>query len=275
MSTTNPHILFGDLDYKPYSHAGQGQGYVQESFSSDVGATKRIANHTLRPVTIKQLLSVTQTQADNDFRIDGHDLGQVTFIATVRNINQQSTQHTYTVEDGTGTIDAKRFPTEDEDSAELNTIVVGTTVRIVGILKSYNQKFSINIHAIRPIHDMNELTHHLLEVIYVHVSSTRSKGAGGMSMSSAPHNNFASHSMANVGNVGAGSGVVGEDIPEQISEMIRNHSDAERGVPRHEIIARFGQLTGGPEAANELINAMVSEGALYTGEDEDHILVAY
>ncbi|KAF9357799.1 replication factor A protein 2 [Mortierella sp. AD094] len=252
-------------NYKPYSNAGQGQGYVQDSFSSDVGATKKIANHTLRPVTIKQLLTVTQTQADNDFRIDGHDLGQITFIATVRNINQQSTQHTYTVEDGTGTIDAKRFPTEDEDSAELNTVVVGTIVRIVGVLKSYNQKFSINIHAIRPIHDMNELTFHHLEVIYVHVSFTRSKGVGSMNMSSTSHNNFTSHSVA-------GSGAVGGDIQGQIIEMIRNHPNKERGVLRHEIIARFGQFIGGPDAASNLISVMISEGDLYTGEDDDHIM---
>ncbi|KAF9110685.1 replication factor A protein 2 [Mortierella sp. AM989] len=256
-------------NYKPYSNAGQGGGFVQDSFSSDAGAIKKIANHTLRPVTIKQLLNVTQTQADGDFRIDGHDVGQVTFIATVRTISKQSTQHTYTVEDGTGTIDAKRFPTEDEDPIDLSSIAIGSTVRIVGLLKQFNQKFSVNIHAIRPILDMNELTYHNLEVIYVHVSLTRSKG--NMGISSTSHNNIGNHGMAN-----AGSGSVVGEIPEQIVEMVHNHPDAgSTGTPRREIIARFAQLTGGPEAANTLIDEMVNEGVLYTAEDYDHLLTSY
>ncbi|KAF8983580.1 replication factor A protein 2 [Entomortierella lignicola] len=260
-------------NYKPYSNAGQGQGFVQDSFSSDANATKKIANHTLRPVTIKQLLSVTQTQADGDFRIDGHDIGQVTFIATVRTINRQSTQHTYTIEDGTGTIDAKRFPTEDEDSTELSSIVDGSIVRIVGLLKQYNQKFSVNIHAIRLIQDMNEITYHNLEVMYVHVSLTRSKqGVGSMSVSSTSHNSFGNHNMVNAGNMGSGSG----DVPNQIIELIRNHPvGGTTGVHRREIIGQFGKAAGGVEAINKLIEKMVYDGIMYTAEDDDHFMTSY
>ncbi|KAG0366342.1 replication factor A protein 2 [Gamsiella multidivaricata] len=237
---------------RPYSNAGLGQGIVQDSFSSDAGATKKIINHALRPVTIKQLITATQTQADGDFKIDGHDLGQITFIAVVRSINRQSTQDTYSVEDGTGAIDVKRFRAEDEDPAELNSVVEGTYVRIFGLLRQFNQRFSINSHTIRPIQDMNEITYHNLEVIYAHISSTRHKvGHSGIdtSMMSSSSHNYGSHGIAGAGGMGAGSS--GGDVAQQITEMIttQTHSTGDnKGVHRREIIARFAPIAGGAEA---------------------------
>lgn len=37
-------------------------------------------------------------------------------------MNKQSTHQTFQIEDGTGTIDAKRFPSEDEDPAEIAAV---------------------------------------------------------------------------------------------------------------------------------------------------------
>ncbi|KAF8940247.1 replication factor A protein 2 [Dissophora ornata] len=222
-------------------------------------------------MTIKQLHAVTQTQADGDFKIDGQDLGQITFIATVRSINRQSTQHTYTVEDGTGNIDAKRFPSEDEDTAELNTIVEGTCVRIVGLLKQFNQRFSVNIHTIRPIQDMNELTYHNLEVIYVHVSLTRPKtdGTGLSNAGMASHTNFSGQNTAGAGGMGTST------IQQQIAEVIHNHPARSTGVHRREVIARFAPVVGGADAANEVIDNMIADGFLYPADDEDHLMISY
>lgn len=47
---------------------------------------------------------------------------QVTLIGCIRNVNKQSTHHTFQIEDGTGTIDAKRFPSDDEDPAESSAV---------------------------------------------------------------------------------------------------------------------------------------------------------
>lgn len=68
-------------------------------------------------------MAATQTQADGDFKIDGQDIGQVTLIAAVRNINQASTQNIYMIEDGTGVIDAKKYPSDHDDPEEVNSIL--------------------------------------------------------------------------------------------------------------------------------------------------------
>ncbi|KAG0267604.1 replication factor A protein 2 [Mortierella polycephala] len=246
-----------------------GQGYIPDSFSSEGGAVKKIANHTLRPVTIKQLLQVAQTQSDGDFKIDDRDLGQITFIATVRGINRQSTQHTYTVEDGTGTIEAKKFPTDDDENAEANPVL-----------------FSVNLHTIRPVEDSNELIHHLAEVMYVHCALTRPKinamnadsnsAMGGAHMNY--NSNFSSHSMAAAGSAPAASrSLTSKDIPEQIAQMIQGHPGkaSGMGVPRREIQARFASVLGNAESVNAMINSMIAEGLLYTTDDDDHVCTAF
>ncbi|KAF9186002.1 replication factor A protein 2 [Haplosporangium sp. Z 767] len=263
-----------------------GQGYIPDSFSGEGGAVKKIANHTLRPVTIKQLLQVAQTQSDGDFKIDDRDLGQITFIATVRGINRQSTQHTYTVEDGTGTIETKKFPSDDDENAEADPILENSMVRIVGVLKQYNQRFSVNLHTIRPVDDSNELIHHLAEVMYVHCALTRPKinamNAGSSSTMGVAHinynSNFSSHSMAAAGSAPAASRpLTSKDIPEQIAQMIQGHPGkaSGMGVPRREIQARFAPVLGSAETVNAMINSMIGEGLLYTTDDDDHVCTAF
>jgi replication factor A2 len=74
-------------------------------------------------VTIKQVLAATQTQADGDFKIDGQDIGQITLVAVIRNINPSATQNIYMIEDGTGVIDAKKFPSDHDDVDESNSLM--------------------------------------------------------------------------------------------------------------------------------------------------------
>ncbi|KAG0031572.1 replication factor A protein 2 [Podila clonocystis] len=257
--------------YQSYSNAGQG--FVQDAFSSDnAGGSKKQTNHTLRPVTIKQLLNAQQTQGDGDFHIDNAALGQVTLIGCIRNVNRQSTHHTFQIEDGTGTIDAKRFPSEDEDPAETSAIDVGTYVRVVGVLKQFGAKFVVNIYSIRPVENKDELTYHLLEAIYVHVSSTKSKPSGlggnmnmGMSMSSSgQYNTHGTHH-----NSGATSGNV---LENKILETIRNHPGRLQGVHRDVIIRAVAPTPADQQAVGECLEQLIQDGFLYTGEDENHIM---
>ncbi|KAG0216976.1 hypothetical protein B0O80DRAFT_455870 [Mortierella sp. GBAus27b] len=234
----------------------QGQGFVTDSFSSDAGATKKTTHHTLRPVTIKQLLNVPQT---DDLRLDNHDLGQVTFVGVVRLINPQSTQTTYVVEDGTGSIEVKRFPS-DGDEAESNPIHEATYVRVVGVLKHFNQKSSVNAHNIRPVHDMNELTYHNLEALLVHVSFTRSKNEG--------------MAMMGVSSTG-GPKIGGSDIKQQIADMVHYHPELKTGgVHRRHIVNQFAPIVGGNDAINTLIDEMSMEGYLFE-IDTDHFSSTY
>ncbi|KAI1318102.1 replication factor A protein 2 [Mortierella claussenii] len=250
----------------PYGSGSQGQGYMQDSFNNDAGAVKKYINHVLRPVTIKQLHAASQTQADADFKVDGQDIGQVTFIAVVRSRNSTSTSIGYHLEDGTGSIEGRKFMGQDEDPSQFGDILENSYVRIFGSLREYQQKITVNIFGIRLLTDMNELTHHNLEVMLCHVSATRSKTMGGQNaaMSSTSYNNISA-------NRGAGSLAPNEEIRQQIADLIKS-ADQVIGLHRNEIYSRFTHASGGLQALNAIIDDMVADGFIYTGTDEDHYL---
>ncbi|KAG0052620.1 replication factor A protein 2 [Gryganskiella cystojenkinii] len=289
-------------NYRPYSNAGQGAGFVQDSFASDSAtpvkvrdydkfsaagnegsvlirrqlyrsdchcAIGRTTHHSLRPVTIKQLLAASQTFTDGDFKLDGHELNQVTFIAAVRTIDAQSTQTGYTMEDGTGVMDVRKFANDDEDPAEQASITAGAYVRVVGSYREFQNRFTVTAFSIRLIHDMNELTYHNLEVMVVHAGFTRTKivGAAG-SQSSAPTNG-----MASAGSVSTNS--FGKTIDDQINEFVVAHPDCKTGgVHRQEIVNNFAAQLGGIQGANKKIDFLIENGFLYTANDEDHLMSA-
>ncbi|KAF9897254.1 replication factor A protein 2, partial [Lobosporangium transversale] len=189
---------------------------------------------------------------------------------------RQATQHIYHIEDGTGEIDGKRFTVDDEDPAEYDNIVEGTYVRIVGNLKEYQQRLSVNVHSIRPIKDKNEITYHLLEVIYTHVNFTRSKIGGtnmnnmGMMMPTS-QNNFNNHSSAGVDGLSVKTG----DLPQKIAEMFQNRPNKDVSVHRRDIISKFAPVVGSAEAVNNVVESMIQNGFVYTVEDDDHLQFTY
>lgn len=89
-------------------------GYMSEDPSSQGASTpikSRMATHSLRPVTIKQLLEAS-TAANTDsihIQVQGKDvdLGQVVFVACVRSLKESNTGADYVLEDGTGSISGK------------------------------------------------------------------------------------------------------------------------------------------------------------------------
>ena len=131
---------------------------------------------TLRPVTIKQVLDATQPHPDADFSIDDVEITQISFVGQIRNISTQTTNITYKLDDGTGTIEVKQWI--DADATSMDTD--GTTTskpkllenewaRVWGRLKAFNNKRHVGAHVIRPIVDKMEIQYHLLESTYVHL----------------------------------------------------------------------------------------------------------
>jgi len=49
----------------------------------------------------------------------------------------------------------------------------GVLVRVVGNLREYDSKFNLMVFDVSPVIDWNELSYHLLEVIYTHLQNTQ------------------------------------------------------------------------------------------------------
>lgn len=108
----------------------------------------------------------------------------MTFVGQIRNISTQTTNITYKLDDGTGTIEVKQWIDTDAGSNAMDTsdvpgnlsapkLVENEWARVWGRLKAFNNKRHVGAHVIRPIADKMEITHHLLEATYVHLYFAR------------------------------------------------------------------------------------------------------
>jgi replication factor A2 len=149
------------------------------SQGGDSGAAKRTFDkNTLRPVTIKQLLDAHLPTPDSEVvHIDNSEVSQVTIVGQVRNISAQTTNITYRLDDGTGTIDVKVWvdaePHQNSNEAARPKPVELGYARAWGKLKVLNNKRHVGANIIRPITDYNEISYHLLESTYVHLYNSR------------------------------------------------------------------------------------------------------
>lgn len=108
----------------------------------------------------------------------------MTFVGQIRNISTQTTNITYKLDDGTGTIEVKQWIDTDAGSNAMDTsnvpgnssapkLIENEWARVWGRLKAFNNRRHVGAHVIRPIADKMEITHHLLEATYVHLYFTR------------------------------------------------------------------------------------------------------
>ncbi|CRK19952.1 hypothetical protein BN1708_003240 [Verticillium longisporum] len=144
-------------------------------------------DESLRPVTIKQILDAEEAYPGADFKIDGATVTQVTFIGQVRAINPQATNITYKLDDGTATLEVKKWVDTDKKDDDLMDGVAGAPgsgvdldayVRVWGRIKSFNGKRHVGAHFLRAVTDFNEVNYHLLESTYVHLFFTKGPFGG-------------------------------------------------------------------------------------------------
>jgi hypothetical protein len=84
----------------------------------------------------------------------------------------------YTIEDGTGKVDVRKWINRDEDAVfvqKRSALREGVYVRVIGELRAFQDQKSVTSNHIRPLDDFNEITYHILETIYVHVLHTHGR----------------------------------------------------------------------------------------------------
>ncbi|KFX97159.1 hypothetical protein V490_02937 [Pseudogymnoascus sp. VKM F-3557] len=160
----------------------EGGGFMgggSQAGSQDTpGGSKTYGKDTLRPVTIKQIIDAQQPHPDAEFKVDGQEMTQITFVGQVRAISVQATNQTFKLDDGTGLIEVKVWLDVDAGpSPTISSIKENTYVRVLGRLKAFNNKKHVAAHVVRPITDFNEINAHLLEATYA--GGGGEAGAGG------------------------------------------------------------------------------------------------
>lgn len=151
-------------------YGGSGGGFLAGQSQGESPGQKSNSKDGVRPVTIQQILKSTQVHPDADLQIDGVDVGSVTFVGAIRNVQMQATNQKFSIEDGTGGIEVRTWNTEGKPVAQME---IDSYVRVVGAIKSINEKKYVAANHMRPISDMNEVNYHFLDSVNVHLQLTR------------------------------------------------------------------------------------------------------
>jgi len=156
-----------------FSGSQIGGGFVSntnENYNNS-NTQKRVIPYDQRKlsqVTIKQIKSAPPAHADEPVMVDGTEVGQLHLIARIMSVDVQSSHTSYRISDDTGSLDAKQWSNDDQQSQGAN-LSEGTWVHIFGRINSFQGKCSVNVFDLYPVTNFNEITHHFTEVIFAHL----------------------------------------------------------------------------------------------------------
>ncbi|KAI7901927.1 uncharacterized protein BX663DRAFT_512929 [Cokeromyces recurvatus] len=238
-----------------YSNSNSG-GYMNSSYNDSNNndgayARKPMGDQTLRPVTIKQIKTCTMPQ-EGVFRIDNADASQITFVGVIRNIQELATNYVYTIEDGTGAIEVRKWIEQQESPEEADArreLTIDTYVRVNGRLNSFSGRISIVGYSIRPVTDFNEITYHLLDTIHTHLVFTKT----------------GSDNTMNVDPI-----MKPLTIQDHVNDAIKMFDNNPDGATIEQICSKLKNLYTETQI-RETIDILQSEGQCYNTIDDNHI----
>ncbi|KAI3403489.2 RFA2 [Candida oxycetoniae] len=229
----------------------QGGGFNNEGESQ---STKQQVRSSLTPVTIKQILEASQPKPDGDFIVNNVTLNMVSFIGVVRKLDGQGMSIVIMVEDGTGSIEVRKWVDENNSSIEQEmekySGFLNKYVFIGGSLKTHMTKKSIQNAAISPIEDSNQIIYHHLSAIDHHL---KSQGVPKSSGSNTSNSLFVKDDSSN-------------SLVDKIFDFIREESKTmQEGVPLQFIAQKLGIEQ---DVALKECNELIENGRVYLGYND-------
>lgn len=255
------------MDFGNYGNYGDG-GFNQDAQYSEYNNSQRQQTRsTLSPVTIKQIHDSSQPVPDDEFVVNNVSLNMVSFVGVVRKVENNTSAVTITIEDGTGSVDVRKWVDEKiataAEEGERFLALENKYVYVTGALKEMQLKKSIQHATIREVEDYNEVVYHMLYAVYNHLEAqgllkNGAKQENGLFVS---ENGTSSASKANGGKV---------DVADQIMNVISsNTASMPEGVPVGWIGDQLGLLI---DVVKEKCHYLSEMGKVYQGYDEGSYL---
>jgi len=268
--------MFAGGGFMP-SQSGAGNN---EYGSSAGGSGKRAGGQDggLQPLTVKMINQAIQKPGDDAFYVDGLEINNVTLVGMVHNKDERNIDTSFMLDDSTGQIEIKRW-IDGQDSYEYNemqSVQNSMYVRVHGHLRTFQNKLNVVAFSVRPITDFNEVTFHFLEVIYVHLSHTRSKGGavGAAPALASPmatgQNGIYGPPKIPVAASSIPSGNAKEECQKRVHSIYEEPASLqiEQGLHVDQVVQRMIGFTR-PQV-REAIDFLVNEGYIYSTIDDDH-----
>lgn len=253
--------------------AGGSQEAVAAPAASPQQTKKYSNNQTLRAVTVKQLVDGTANTPDDQYKVDGVDLDNVTLVGKILSVQEQATNLTIVLDDGTGRVELKYWIDSDETEQLAQRKAQwkeGVYVRVHGHLRAFGGEKSIVAFSIRPVTDFNEVTYHGLQVIFQHLHITKGNAfpaAGGVKPEApSPMQIVQQNGYAAAAN-GAGVDADGMNpVQKAVSDVLASSASVSEGLTIEEIASRLGNKYD-VQAIQQTMTWMLDEGHAYTPGD--------
>ena len=241
---------------RPQDGSSEGKTYANMS-----------APPTMKPLTVKMLkraIDARQTP-DETLVVNGVPVHNLTVVGKIVGVESKSSYVLYKVDDSTGVCDVKVWSDQDGDQTA-EPIEVGAYVRVYGSVKTLANEHMIAAHtqqAVCKITDHNEVTFHMLEVVYASGHAEKTKVSGG----AAPANAYTVPQQAP--NVAANGDLGSEEIDVSIMGVLKQFAEGEQGMTVDEIASKQnGKFTR--DAIKAALEEMSNGGEVFTTIDEDH-----
>ncbi|VVB08890.1 unnamed protein product [Arabis nemorensis] len=173
--------MFSSSQFEPNS-AFSGGGFMssQPSQAYETSSSSTAKNRDFQglvPVTVKQITESSQSGGEKSgIVINGIELTNVSLVGLVCDKDvSKVTEVRFTLDDGTGRIDCKRWLNESFDGKEMEAVSDGTYARLNGHLKTFQGKKQLLVFSVRPIMDFNEVTFHYIECIHFYSQNSESQ----------------------------------------------------------------------------------------------------
>jgi len=256
---------------------------IQNPVSSDGDNRKGMPQQrNIIPVTIRMALDVKFQGSSDDSMLlrDGRILNFVKLVCAIRSVEENSTKVKFQVEDGTGLIEVVLWhdPMDCEAMTEIrmSASVENTYVRVIGQLKTFEGRISLVGHRVERVSTCNELTHHMLEVMYCaekYKKSTTFNGYG----SEIPRgiNNYSNGTFGNsvmqqpqsvlTASSGASNGITDIVIQYIRSEGEKNDAGADMNVCIQHLSNQYSE-----HEVRQVFEQLSCNGQVYSTIDETH-----
>ncbi|CAN3363916.1 replication factor A protein 2 [Diutina catenulata] len=226
--------------------------------NDDFGSgSQKQTRSSLTPVTIHQINTATSPVPDGEFTINNVELASVEIMGVVRRVDSQSSAINVTIEDGTGSIEIRKWIDEAvmsmQEEQERFDSWNGQYVRVCGTLKEFQGKKNVQNAHIEKVDNYNRVTNHFLAAIKVHLAANGVLGA-----------------KAGAGNAGDNELFVSNDdgsLKDQILRVLRQNGESmAEGVQT----AYLSQTLGVPESELEpVLLGLQESGTIFSGSDDN------
>lgn len=258
---------------------GYGGGYMSGS-SPQKSSKEHGSFQTVTPLTIRMIKESHQNPSDDSLQIDGKTVQKVVVYAKVLDVVNKHTNTEYVVDDSTEVMKIIQYVSDDNQNPQ-QPAQIGDYVYINGAIRSVEGERTVLAHHVRVVSDHNEITHHLLSVVFTHYQNLKGPLNDGAKLRSANAGTFGNNNMGGGGfNNGGfvidnpiqavGGGMDQQTDSKLVHDAFAADSITDTGLSVTDVASQLANRGFNVQKVRQICDSLMNDGYLYSTVDDNH-----